>query len=208
MTLLSAGPAARASLKWGIRGNEGKREGAVSRALGASPTRRCLADAVGPSSTLIRRLLRLHCATGAGDVRPVAVVVGRDAVLLANRGAGRRVGGGAGLDRHDARNLRRTGGEDLHAVVVVGLQATGARERDARVRVVVGEVRLRIRNGLADVRSGRSLLRALLEPEVRRDRNREQHTDNDQDDEELDQRETALVPDVQALSEGMHAVLL
>src|SRR5438874_2288795 len=76
------------------------------------------------------------------------------------------------------------------------------------VGLVVGVVRLGVRNCRPDVRSSGGLLSAILEPEVRRDGDREQHADDDQHDQELDEREAALVPGIDALSEGMHAVLL
>src|SRR5215471_18043532 len=102
--------------------------------------------------------------------------------------------------RRGARHLR-----ELEALVD-GLQ-TGDRHAGIRLRVAIGVERLGRRKGRADVGLGRGLLSAVLEAKVRRDGDREQHADDDQNDEQLDQREAALIL-VKPLSEGMHAVLL
>ena len=76
--------------------------------------------------------------------------------------------------------------------------------RGGRVRVigaargVVGVVRLDARDQRADVGRRCGLVRAILEAEVRRHRDREQDAENDDDDEELDQGETLI---------GAHACL-
>src|SRR5262249_56066811 len=84
------------------------------------------------------------------------------------------------------------------------LQAGNADARVA-VRALVAVVRLRRRDGRADVRGGRALLGALLEAQVRRDGDGEQHADDDQHDEKLDQRETALVTSDPLLEAGKHS---
>src|SRR5205085_7836010 len=96
---------------------------------------------------------------------------------------------------------------------VDALQASGVRciaggRSHVRVVAEIREVRLGIRNRRPNVGGGRLGLGAILEAEVRRDGDREQNADDDQHNQELDEREAALVPGIDALPEGMHAVLL
>src|SRR3954454_20695239 len=105
---------------------------------------------------------------GAGDDRAagtdelvIEAAVGRlDAVAVQ-----RLLRGGAGTDVR-----RKTGVVVLH--VVVGTGDDGRRQAD--VRLVIREVPLRGRNGLAQVRLRCRPVRPIAEPEVRRNRDRQQ----------------------------------
>src|SRR5262249_22305553 len=131
-----------------------------------------------------------HGAAGTDDVRVVACVLSRDAEVR-----------GAALGGEDAGDGRRTSDVGLHARVV----ALEGGDADAGVAVVVRVVRNGVRDGLADIRRGSGLLRLRLEGEVRRNGDRKQDADDDQNDQELDERETALVPG-ETLPNAEHAV--
>src|SRR4029077_9431396 len=124
-------------------------------------------------------------------------------VLAGGRGAGcgRRIVDGAAR----ADDLRGVAALDVRQAVARRVTEHDQRARDALVDrleraerhtgvgLVVRVVRLGVRNRRADVRSGGGLLGAILEPEVRRDGDREQDADDDQDDEQLDQGEATLI---------------
>src|SRR5436190_2306632 len=104
-----------------------------------------------------------------------------------------RADGALDAVRQRVSRLNRQLGRDDGRVVVLQ-----SRHGHARVagRVpsagVVGVVRLNGRDGGANVGLGSRLVGAILEREVRRDRDRQQDAENDDDNEELDERETLI----------------
>src|SRR5205823_4244737 len=87
-------------------------------------------------------------------------------------------------------------------VVEAGVAAAGAGAG------VVGREGLDAGDGRADVGLGGGLVRAILERQVGRDRDREQDAQDDDDDQKLDQRETTLVPSQARPQRLNHVVLL
>src|SRR5712691_11735500 len=126
----------------------------------------------------------LSYSTGSGDD------VGAGAVLvpdLAADGALDAVGHGG--RRHDVqlrgndRRVVRLQQRDRHARITGGVGGTR----------VVGVVGLDGRDGRANVGLGGRVVRTIAEAQVRGDRNREQDAENDDDNEKLDEGETALL---------------
>jgi hypothetical protein len=128
-------------------------------------------------------VVREHCARGRGA---------RDAVTRC--GVRRGLGVGAGHELHD--QLRRVvgvvaGGRELEARA---RQCLGRRTREGagEVDVVVGEVGLLGRGGVAQVRLDACVVALLALVQEDRDRDRGEDADDDDDDQELDEGEAIL----------------
>ena len=103
-----------------------------------------------------------------------------------------RAGGHRG---HGERRRRRRGHGDLVGAGAVVEAGRAERRRRVALRVVlrVREARLDLRDEVAGIGLGRSVLALLLLAEERRESDRGENADDQDDDQELDERESFVV---------------